>query len=184
MKDVKGKIKESGFQVHIINALNGGQSYESLSSELHRKGCNISITDLHNYHKTMKNYGASKQDKPTGEILVTEAKSVHTGDILAAIEEISKEKPIDPKLTAKMLHSVFTRQIAIVHNLQSQHLEDELVLMNNELKNLETISKVYLSTMKAEQSLYRESSYEVLPYEVEPVEPVEGIEPFPIEVKK
>lgn len=172
MIDIKEKVKQSGFHVRIINELNTGTSYADLEADLKVKGCNLSQTDLHEYHKTMANYDTSKQIKPKGEILQSNRQIKPHNSILDVIEEIKHETPIDPKLTVKMLHSLFTRQIAIVHKLQSEHLQDDLVLMNNELKNLETVQKVYLSTLKAEQDLYSESEYEVLPYEIESIQPL------------
>lgn len=178
MKDIKEAIKQSGFHVHIINELNTGTSYADLQADLKGKGCNLSQTDLHDYHKTMANYGQSKQIKPKGEILRSNSQIEPHSDIAEVIEAIKQEKPIDPKLTVKMLHSLFTRQIAIVHKLQGEHLQDELVLMNNELKNLETVQKVYLATLKAENDLYSESEYEVLDYELKPMKPlpIKGME--------
>mgnify|MGYP000185699873 CR=1 FL=1 len=157
MNDIKEKIKQSGFQVHIINSLNGGMEYADLQTDLKSNGCNFSQIDLHNYHKSMLNYGNSKQIKPTGEILASDRQIKPSKDILEVIESVKQEKPIDPKLTVKMLHSLFTRQIAIVHKLQGEHLEDELVLMNNELKNLETVQRVYVATLKFEKCLYKEN---------------------------
>jgi len=144
MNNIKAKINSTGFGVHIINSLNGGMEYADLEADLKGKGCNLSQTDLHNYHQTMKYYGSSPQAKPKAE----NGKIEVIGDIGAVIKQMQATEAIEPKKMLQMLYRLLAQQVQIVTDLQQQHLQDEMVLINNELKNLETIQKVYKSTLE------------------------------------
>lgn len=140
--DIKEKIKQSGHKVYIINSLNSGVEYADLEADLKEKGSSLTMGDLHNYHKVMAHYSTSTQVKPIEE----KAQITVIGNVSAVIEQIQQSEAIEPKMMLQMLHRLYAKQVQIVANLQAQYLEDNLVLMNNELKNLETIQKVYKST--------------------------------------
>lgn len=161
MKDIKEVIKQSGFHVHIINELNTGTSYEVLANDLKVKGCKLTAKELHDYHQTMRGYEASRQKKPMGEnttdlttkdkatvkelIEIANSLTDANTDDLGAFDTVDKKRL---KQMFLLLHNLFMRQTLIVFNLQSEHLNDELILMNNELKNLQAIKGIYFDALK------------------------------------
>jgi len=145
MKDIKEKIKSSGYHVHIINALSDGIEYADLQTDLEAKGCDLTTTDLQAYHKTMTNYEASKQLK-TANL----GENLGSGDFEQILKDAETktiyQNDVDKMLN--LLHNLFVRQVQIVFNLQSEYLGDDLMLINNELKNLTAIKAIYFDALK------------------------------------
>lgn len=143
--DIKAIIEQTGHKVFIINALNGGMEYQDLSLQLRAKGGNVSPMDLHKYHTTLKNYDTAQQVKPykssEGETDVSKA-------ILNELIEMDTIAKTNALQGLKMLRSLFFRQLAICHNLQSEFLNDDMVIINNELKNLVSIKVMYYDAVK------------------------------------
>lgn len=172
--DIKAKIKVSGFHVHIINELNTGTSYADLQTDLQQKGSNLTINDLHNYHKTMVGYTGSKQEKPIqdmkGDNLGGSASVQHLINEANDFKEFSKgmktllssgssgdqcanSESVDTMF--EILHQLFLRQSKIVYDLQTDYLVDDMVLMNNELNNLATIKNIYFDAVKMKPQQFK-----------------------------